>query len=207
MTEDWKARWHEGRIGWHQEDGSPLLKQHWKASGKRVLVPLCGKSRDLLWLEEEGNEVVGIELSEIAVEAFFEENGIAFSRHDGQLTEYRARGRRISLFCGDYFALSGEQFDGHFDRGALVAMDPDIRPHYAAHTTALLSPGARQLVISYAYDQSVVAGPPFSVPAAEVLSYWPGLKRVEARNDIGDAPPKFREAGLEVVTEEVWSSA
>ncbi len=206
MTEDWKQRWHEGRIGWHQKDGSPLLKQHWNASGKRVLVPMCGKARDLLWLEQQGNEVVGVELSEIAVEAFFEENQLAFSRRDGALTEYRARDRRISLFCGDYFAFSGEQFDGHFDRGALVAMNPDLRPRYAAHTTSLLAPNARQLVISFEYDQSVVGGPPFSVPAAEVLTYWPGLRRVEVRNDIEDAPPKFREAGLRRVTEEVWVS-
>ncbi len=128
MAEDWKQHWHEGRIGWHQADGSPLLKQHWSASGKRVLLPMCGKTRDLLWLEQQGNEVVGVELSELAVEAFFEENQLAFSRHEGQLTEYRARERRIRLFCGDYFAFSGEQFDGHFDRGALVAMNATRHP-------------------------------------------------------------------------------
>lgn len=206
MWEDWKERWQVGRIGWHQEDGSSLLKRHWKASGKRVLVPLCGKSLDLLWLEQQGNDVVGVELSELAVEAFFEENQLAFSRHGGLLTEYRAHDRRIRLFCGDYFTFTDGQFDAHFDRGALVAMNPELRPRYAAHTRALLAPGAHQLVISLAYDQGVVEGPPFSVPAAEVLSYFPSLQRVDASDDMANAPPKFREAGLKLVTEEVWCS-
>lgn len=65
-------RWREGRIGWHQPDGNASLRRHWRGTGPRVLVPLCGKTPDLVWLAEWGNEVVGVELSEIAVQSFFD---------------------------------------------------------------------------------------------------------------------------------------
>ena len=43
--------------------------------------------------------------------------------------------------------------------------------------------------------------------ADEVLGYWPALERVDERDVIEEAPPKFREAGLRSVTEVVWRSA
>ena len=207
MTEEWLERWLIGRIGWHEESGNAALKRYWTASGRRVLVPMCGKTVDMLWLEEQGNEVVGIELSDIAARAFFHENDLAFTEHAGELTEYRARDRRISLFCGDYFAFNGGPFDAHFDRGALIAMNSEIRPGYAAHTASLLIPDAYQLVIALEYDEKVAKGPPFSVPGDEILSYWPHLERVEAREDIENGPPKFRDAGLAEMFEVVWRSA
>jgi thiopurine S-methyltransferase len=207
MSEEWLERWLVGRIGWHEDGGNAALKRHWSASGRRVLVPMCGKTVDMLWLEDQGNEVVGVELSDIAVRGFFEENELAFTKHPGELTEYRARDRRISLYCGDYFAFAGGQFDAHFDRGALIAMNPPVRPRYAEHTSSLLSPDAYQLVIALEYDDTVAKGPPFPVPADEMLSYWPHLARVEARDDIENGPPKFRDAGLREMIEVVWRSA
>ena len=80
MTEDWLLRWHEDRIGWHEASGNAALAKYWPAVAEhsRVLVPLCGKSPDLLWLASQGYEVTGIELSEIAIRAFFEESGLDF---------------------------------------------------------------------------------------------------------------------------------
>ncbi len=204
MHEDWLERWRVGRTGWHEEQGNRNLKEHWRASGKRVLVPLCGKTPDLLWLEEQGNDVTGVELSALAVEAFFEEHGLAFERHDGDLIEYRATERRISLFCGDYFAFSAPGFDAHYDRGALIALSEDLRPRYAAHTSSLLDGAAEQLVLTVEYDQSVCNGPPFSLDESEVRQYWPKLTRVASVDDTRNAPPKFLEAGLERMYEVVW---
>lgn len=46
------------------------------AQGSRVFVPLCGKSLDMIWLAQQGHEVIGVELSPVAVEDFFRENGL-----------------------------------------------------------------------------------------------------------------------------------
>ena len=40
---------------------------------------LCGKSLDLVWLSQQGHNVVGVEISNLAAEQLFEENGIAYS--------------------------------------------------------------------------------------------------------------------------------
>ncbi|MDJ0814513.1 MAG: thiopurine S-methyltransferase [Woeseiaceae bacterium] len=205
--ETWLERWREGRIGWHEDEGNASLKQHWRASGRSVLVPLCGKSVDLVWLAAQGNRVVGVEVSQIAVEAFFAEQQLEHTVIDGSLRRYDAVGVDITIYCGDFMALNDVQFDAHYDRGALVALHADLRPGYAAHVRSLLSDDAEQLVITLGYDQSVADGPPFCISDEELLGYWPGLECVDHYDDTANAPPKFLEAGLDEVIEKVWRSA
>lgn len=207
MPEPWIERWREGRIGWHEPDGNRSLQKHWRATGRRVLVPMCGKSRDMLWLAMQGNEVVGIEVSDIAVRAFFDENGLEFAVDGDKALVYRAKDVPITIICGDYFAFDAHGFDAHYDRGALVALPADERPAYAAHTNALLTSDALQLVITLEYEQELADGPPWSVATEEVLGYWPRLERVNSYEDLENAPPKFRDAGLTSFREVVWRSA
>lgn len=204
MTQQWLQRWQDGNIGWHEAEGNSSLKKYWNASGRRVLVPLCGKSHDLILLESLGNDVVGVELSEIAVNEFFRENEISYTVVDGRLTEYIAQDRSITIFCGDYFNFSSGPFDAYYDRGALVALPETLRREFAEHSRSLLTKDAVQMIIAVEYDESVVTGPPFSVPASEILSHWPELRRVDAYDDIENGPPKFREAGLDKMLEVVW---
>lgn len=204
MSEPWEDRWREGRIGWHEPSGNRNLQEHWQWTGKRVLVPMCGKTVDLLWLEEQGNDVVGIELSEIAVLAFFEENKLEFEPIDGSLPGYRALDRRISLYCGDYFSFTDGPFDAHYDRGALIALHADMRPQYAQHTSTLLEEDAAQMVITVEYDQDICDGPPFSLGSEEVTGHWPRLRRHAVIDDTGNAPPKFLDAGLQIMHEVIW---
>lgn len=210
MSEDWLHRWNEGRTGWHEEEGNAALKQYWPslAPGARVLVPLCGKARDLVWLAHQGYAVCGVELSSRAIELFFSENGID---HDivshASIVEYRAQDMNLSLFCGDYFEFLSPPFDALYDRGALVALPEAMRGAYVAHTRKLLADNAYQLLITLEYDQSVVAGPPYAIMPGDVHRLWPNLRRVYEQEDIDNSPPKFRAAGLESMSEVVWTSA
>ena len=65
----WYERWREGRIGFHLNDTNPNLTEWFDRldlkPGSRIFVPLCGKSVDMLWLVEQGMEVVGVELLEL----------------------------------------------------------------------------------------------------------------------------------------------
>lgn len=73
----WLEKWQRGETGFHQDEVNPYLARYWprlEALGK-VFVPLCGKSRDMRWLRRQGHEVLGVELAELAVRAFFEEAG------------------------------------------------------------------------------------------------------------------------------------
>ncbi len=206
MGEPWIERWQEGRIGWHEAEGSASLRKNWRMTDRDVLVPLCGKSKDLKWLADQGNRVVGAELSELAVQAFFDENALDYTVSDGVLQAYQATDAAIAIYCGDYFDLTQVQCNAHFDRGALAALPAGVRAAYAAHTSSLLSDGAEQLVITLEYDQEVANGPPFSVLADEVLAYWPDLICIDGREDIANCPPKFIEAGLTSMRQKVWRS-
>lgn len=203
--ESWLERWREGRIGWHEADGNRSLKRYWRGSGMRVLVPFCGKSADMLWLAQRGNEVTGVEVSDIAAREFFADHDLRCERSaDG--TRYTATDLPVAIVCSDYFAFDDTGFNAHYDRGALVALPAELRTRYAAHTTARLGANPVQLVITLEYEQSRVDGPPYSVSPDEVHTYWPLLERVDAYDDIANAPPKFRDAGLAAMTEVVWQS-
>lgn len=201
MSEPWLERWQEGRTGWHEPAGNRHLQAHWSTTSRRVLVPLCGKTPDLLWLEGQGNEVVGVELSAIAARDFFLDNELPFTV---DATRYKAVDRHITIVCGDYFAFNDASFDAIYDRAALIALPRDMRPAYAAHTSALLTPDAFHLLVSIEYDQSIVKGPPYSVRGDEVLAYWPQLQLVGENEDIRNAPPKFRQAGVQSMREIAW---
>ncbi len=60
----WIEKWHANEIGFHQEDVNPYLQTWWDKlqinPGGTVFVPLCGKSRDMLWLLKQGYKVIGI---------------------------------------------------------------------------------------------------------------------------------------------------
>lgn len=207
MTTDWLERWREGRIGWHEALGNAKLKALWPdaARGCRVLVPLCGKTPDLIWLTEQGCDVVGIELSPLAVDAFFEEQRLPFDRDVlGGLPCYRAKSLSLTICIGDYFDWRGPVCGALYDRGALVAMPAERRPAYVRQTDSLLVRDALKFVITLEYDQQAVSGPPYSMPAAELRSFWPDLEPVSTHNDIDNSPPKFRDAGLTEVTETAW---
>lgn len=209
MHDEWLARWERGQTGWHEGGGSSALRKYWPRlkSGSRVLVPLCGKSQDLLWLAEQGLEVIGVELSEIAARAFFNDTGIRFELEEaGGLLWFRALQYRLVIVCGDYFAFSDELFDALYDRAALVALSSDLRPAYVEHTKRLLKPDAAQLLLTLEYDQSKVGGPPFSVLPEEVNAYYPDLQRVGELCALKNMPPKYREAQLSAFVEAVWLS-
>ncbi len=209
VAEQWLERWEQGRIGWHEPDGNANLKKHWPdiSEGSRVLVPFCGKAPDLIWLADHRLDVVGVELSHIAVESFFTEHKLEYEvDSNGKLLCYRSNAHPITIFCGDYFDFEAKPFDTLFDRGALVAVPADERPRYVEHTKSLLKVNAYRLIITLEYDQAAANGPPFAVMPDEIQSYWSDLQVVSRHNDIDNCPPKFKSAGLTEVMETVWSS-
>lgn len=210
MPEDWLDRWSSGRIGWHEAQGNSGLKKHWPSLGaaNSVLVPLCGKSADLAWLARRGHDVIGVELSAIAIRDFFNEQGLTAKRRKaGEFECFECRELPISLYQGDYFSFEAAPCGALYDRGALVALQRPERQRYVNHTDGLLLQGAAKLVITLEYDQSIVQGPPYSVVADELHGYWADLQRASERDDLETCPPKFRAAGLTEIREVCWTSA
>ncbi|MFG1341968.1 thiopurine S-methyltransferase [Xanthobacter autotrophicus] len=173
----WHARWQGKQIGFHEGKANTFLVKHFSrlpvAPGARVFVPLCGKTRDIAWLLGEGFRVAGAELSRIAVEELFAELAVVPEvTTEGALTRFSAPG--LDILQGDIFALTRDTLgpvDAVWDRAALVALPKDMRARYAPHLVALTD-AAPQLLVCFVYDQSLLAGPPFSVPPDETRALY-----------------------------------
>lgn len=200
----WLERWREGRTHFHQERVTPLLQKYWPQlalpAGSTVLVPLCGKSLDMLWLAQQGHRVLGVELSELAITQFFSQNQLMPAIHESAQGRHYVAGN-IELVCGDIFLLEDATLAacaGAYDRAALIALPPDMRARYVAEIYGRLPPQARSLLITLEYDQQKMDGPPFSVAEEEVQRlYAPHSETVAIdRRDILEKEPKFLERGL-----------
>ncbi|MGZ8219756.1 thiopurine S-methyltransferase [Methylomagnum sp.] len=102
-----------------------------------------------LRLTGQGHEVVGVELSAIAVGAFFWENHLRQPARrkisDFALWEHG----RLRILCGDYFALTRQDLghiDAVYDRAALTVLPEDIRQPYVDHLR-WLTPEARRVFL------------------------------------------------------------
>ena len=175
MHEDfWQERWARNEIGFHLREVNPYLQRHWPelvlAPGAQVLVPLCGKSLDMAWLAGQGYRVLGIELAESAVIAFFAEQELTPEVDQyGAFRRYRAGA--VELLCGDFFALQAGDVvgcSGLYDRAALIALPEGMRERYAAHLAAILPSGCAGLLVTLDYQQAEMSGPPFAVDEALV---------------------------------------
>lgn len=208
----WHERWQRGEIGFHQEAVNTHLQNFWHRINAppraRVFVPLCGKSRDLLWLAGLGYEVVGVELSPIAVQAFFTENGLKPERL--QIGAFEAwRQGEIQILRGDIFNLRPSDLatiDAVYDRASLVALPPSMRQRYAEHLARLLPEGCGVLLVTMEYPQDQMNGPPFCVHEDEVRALFGPMFDVQVahREDILQANPRFRERGLTQMNETVY---
>ncbi|UHL62677.1 thiopurine S-methyltransferase [Paralcaligenes sp. KSB-10] len=203
-TDFWLQRWREGQTGFHQSRVMPLLQKYWPSlalpAGSRVLVPLSGKSLDILWLAEQGHRVLAVELSPLAVEQFFAENKLHPDSHDTLLGRHFIAGN-IEVICGDIFSLDAAtlaECAGVYDRAALIALPPAMRQRYVQHIYGQLPPQCRGLLITLDYPQQQMDGPPFAVLDAEVQSLYAGTWRIQAidQRDVLDKEPKFAARGL-----------
>jgi thiopurine S-methyltransferase len=212
QPEFWHKRWASNQIGFHLPEVNPYLQRYWpgleRETSSRVLVPLCGKSLDLAWLAGQGFQVLGVELSEKAVEDFFDEQKLEPQiSQRGPFKVYSAES--IELWCGDFFALTAEDVAecvGLYDRAALIALPMEMRERYALHLKRILPDACQGLLITLDYEQSEIDGPPFSVPDAEVqrllATDWQ-LELLVAR-DVLAVSGKFVQAGATRLDERVY---
>ncbi len=208
----WHHSWQRRDIGFHKEAVHHLLERYFPQlklpKGSRVLVPLCGKSLDLLWLREQGFAVVGVELSRVAIEEFFSENRLEFEVQSGDdFALYQAD--QLEIFCGDFFSLTPQMtgtIAAVYDRAALVALPPEMRVDYAIHLGKLLPRGAQLLTISFDYPQAQMAGPPFAVPETEIKELFAASFAVEKLHNEAALRrhKKLQMAGVQKLQEEVF---
>lgn len=202
----WKEAWEEGRTGFHQRKFNDKLLQYFPTlapqAGQKILVPLCGKSRDMAWLHDQGLEVRGIELYEEAVIAFFPENGLPGPVVTSDSVYRNYTSEKITISCGDFFRFkTSAQFDFVYDRAALVALPPEMRADYVRVIHGALKPGGKILLLTYEYAPEELQGPPFSISEEEIARLYrkefsiekKESSRPEFENNRMDAVPSLRQ--------------
>lgn len=207
-SEFWHERWAQDIIHFHQDQVNPYLQQYWSRleldKGSRVFVPMCGKSKDMLWLLQQGYQVVANELSEKAVQAFFAEQNMhaSLQQHDDYHVYTAAD---IQIWCGDYFTLQVEDvgvIDAVYDRAALIAMPTTMRQDYTRQMLQLAA-HADQCLITLEYDENIMQGPPFPVFVQEINDHYAQNYHISRLycEDVLKENQKFRERGLTYLSE------
>lgn len=187
--EDWTEVWKQNNIGWHQDTVNKNLINNIEAltNGRpnlRLLVPFCGKTLDMIWLVKQGHTVIGVELIRKAIEDFFTENSVPYSREAINMAPngayvYTAFDGKLKIFECDYFSfpssLAGGKVDGIWDCHALGAVSPDKRKDYIKTSLDLLQPSPHGRILHEAFtyvSQEKFKGPPYSVSVDDLRAWY-----------------------------------
>ncbi|XP_029214387.2 probable thiopurine S-methyltransferase isoform X2 [Acropora millepora] len=168
--ETWEQDWTNDNPEFHtNEVNAMLMKQHQEFTGGRknlrILVPLCGKSYDMIWLANQGHSVVGVELIRRGIELFFRDNKLKYCEKKVALnaethgTIFKANDKDISIYECSIFDFSakvaGGQFDCIWDRGSMTAinmMTDERVKQYRDVMLACLKPTGRYLIEFFVPD-------------------------------------------------------
>jgi thiopurine S-methyltransferase len=177
----WESRWRKNNIGFHLPRVYEPLIEFWGESelpeNPVVLVPLSGKSHDILWMMNQGARVIAVEAVEQAVAEFFTEHNITpdkSKRHGFTICRYKT----LEIWIGDFFKLpAGEMppFDLIYDKAAITALPEKMRGDYVEKIKSLVNTTTQIVTHHFEYNQHEMTGPPFSVPLSELNSYYSGM--------------------------------
>ena len=159
---DWQDAWRAGRTPWDAGQSPPALRSlidRDLVPAGRVLVPGCGTGYDLATLARDDREVVGVDLSEEARNAFLE--------HHPTLPG------AVRYEVDDFFAFDGGVgFDFVWDYTFFCALDPEQRPSWAETMQRLVKPGGTLATLLFPFEDPISdrEGPPWPINATLVRS-------------------------------------
>jgi len=206
----WDERWQKNQIGFHEGKYNSYLTEYFSLIPlkfrKHVLVPLCGKSADLVFLSQHCQKIIGVEFIEKAILDFFTESGLPFTKTSAET--YSAK--NISLIFSDFIFHESSflQEPGWlYDRAALVALPEPLRKKYADAITEREVHVKAQLLTVFEYPQHEKAGPPFSVNESMVKelysSAW-GIQKILTKDLLLEKNNPFAKQGFSSVSENVF---
>ncbi len=184
----WVKSWELGgfHTSFHRRDIHPYVLEYMspdEIEGKNILVPLCGKTVDMMYLSQYANKVIGVELVEEAIIQFFQENNLSYTQTDAKTFV----SGNITLLCKDFMALTRQEIgriDWILDRASLVALPYEMRTDYIKTLDRLSDVGTKQLVVTLEYFP-LINSAPFCITPNEVEDYYGAghiIKHVESPN-------------------------
>lgn len=182
----------------------PPLRKLWPQlslkSQTRVLVPLCGRSHDMKWLAQQNCQVIGVEVSQKALQKFMNQCGDKFSTNSSHgFMIYKSAS--IELWQGDFMKIPESKIkpvDAVYDKAAIVALPKNMRTEYADKLLELCDEHTQILLQTFEYKQDEMNGPPFSVDEEEInrlFGHRFGITLLHKRS-LFDELSKFQRRGL-----------
>lgn len=154
----WDTRYRGGVTPW-DAGGVPPKLARWldgQPAGLRVLVPGCGSGYEVKLFAEHGDEVLGIDFSDAALEA-----------------AQRVLGPQAGLVRkADFFAMDEGAFDVVYERTFLCALPRHRWPQWGERVAELVRPGGR-LAGFFFFDDNQ-RGPPFGIAPAALRALLDG---------------------------------
>jgi thiopurine S-methyltransferase len=200
----WQSRWRKDKTGWHMNHVFEPLKKYWPRlnldSNSTVLVPLCGKSLDVNWLADCGHRVIGVDVSDRALQRIMHRGDASFKKStQGSFIRYQSP--RIELWCGDMLTLKKSWLpviDAIYDKAALIALPPETRKTYVNHLASLIEPHTQIFLNTFEYNQHEMTGPPFAVHPNEINRLFRQKFTIECleQHSLFDELSNFQRRGL-----------
>ena len=195
--------WSTGNLPWHIKNTNEFLVRHLDSLTKEgetptVLVPLCGKTADLVYLRDKGFKVIGVEGNRQPIEYFKMESGLRLK--EGVLNGvifHETEDHKLTIFQTDFLFMNIPSLEGTidcvWDRAALNAISIHQRKDYITTVKKLLKATSfRYLLSAYEYDVDKGDGPPYSLPQEDVqqlLANFAGITKLEEKGiEINDGP-------------------
>tara|TARA_R110002072_G_scaffold64203_8_gene159914 strand:+ start:695 stop:1348 length:654 start_codon:yes stop_codon:yes gene_type:complete len=207
----WLEAWENGNIGFHISEYHPLLVKYYESlkleENSKILIPLSGKTLDILFFAKRAHNVVAVELSELAVQSFFEENHIPYEvKQNKHAKKYVSKDPKlnIEIYCDDLFNLEEADFDLIYDRASIVALPPEIRIEYRSFLQDKIKNAGQWFIISFEYVQEKMDGPPFSVPFNEIKSNTTKLEWKELESQTRKPSERFQANGLDIFSQSAY---
>lgn len=177
---DWNAHYASGELPWDTGEPTPHLTE-WIRSGAlrpgRALEVGCGTGTNALWLASQGFDVVGVDVSPLAID----------------MARAKAKGRPSCRFeVLDFLKADppGGPYRVVFDRGCFHVFDEaEIRTRFAERVASLLEPGGMWLsIIGSTEGAPREMGPPRRSARDIAAAVEPALELVDLR--AADMDPK-----------------
>ena len=179
--EFWKGKWKGTTLpAFHNIQISEAVKTFGKyfTPNSEVLIPLCGKSVDLIHLSKKVLTVTGIEFVQTAIDQFFTENNL-----EPTIQNERYVNSNIEIVNHDIFTLDlNKAFDLVLDRAALIALPKADRIKYSKVINQHLKPNGIVILTTIDIPKEKDNGPPFYVSSEEVKELYPMYETLELKS-------------------------
>ena len=179
-AEFWRQRWRDGQTGWDQGKAHAdlaMLESVARArghltQGARILEPAAGRAHASAALARLGYDVTAFDVAPEAMAAAAAEHGVLPG---------------LTLMVADALVVRPSwlgAFAAVYDRAALCALPPELRPTYIATLHAHLREGGALLTIPFTEiraepDGTTRAGPPFALAARDFATLLAPLFTLE----------------------------